>query len=119
MSNNLSECSAPPVSGVVCSGRWCGVNVGSRFNRAGFTGTLWVLVSAVPSAGVGGPAPLLGGPGIEVMLFGPAGEIRCGVQVAVSGMSAHAGEHPIGQGQIATDGPAGGAELARRVPATR
>jgi hypothetical protein len=26
-------------SGVVGSGRWCGVNVGSRVFRAGFTGT--------------------------------------------------------------------------------
>jgi len=49
------------------------VNVGSRFNRAGFTGTRGVLVSAVPSAGVGGPAPLLGGPGIEgwIVVFWP------------------------------------------------
>ena len=44
------------------------MNVDSRFNRAGFTGTQWVLISAVPSAGVGGPAFTLGGPGIEVMI---------------------------------------------------
>ena len=60
---NSGECSAPPFSGVVGSGRGCGVNVSSRVIRAGFTGTRRVLVSAVPSAGVGGPAPLLGGPG--------------------------------------------------------
>jgi hypothetical protein len=36
------------------------MNVGSRFYRAGFTGTRGVLVSAVPSAGIGGPASMLG-----------------------------------------------------------
>ena len=61
-----------------------------------------MLVSAVPSAGEGGPAPLLGGPGVEVMLLAPAGEIDRRVAVEVSGVSARAGEHPIGQGQIAT-----------------
>jgi hypothetical protein len=44
--NNSVECWAPPFSGVVGSGRWCGVNVGSRVIRAGFTGTRGVLVSA-------------------------------------------------------------------------
>ena len=60
----LLSWSAPPFSGVVSSGRWFGVNVGSRVIRAGFTDTREVLVYPVPSAGVGGPAPLLGGPGI-------------------------------------------------------
>ena len=62
------SCSTPPFSSVVGSGPGWGVNVGSRVIRAGFTGTRRVLVSAVPSAGVGGPAPLLGGPGVEVVL---------------------------------------------------
>jgi hypothetical protein len=91
VSNNSIECSAPPFSGVVGSGRGCGVNVGSRVIRAGFTGTRGVLVSAVPSTGVGNPAAMLGGPGIEVeivMLLAPAGEIHRGIQVAISGMSA-------------------------------
>ena len=35
----LFECLAPPFSGVVGSGRWCGVNVGSRVVQAGFTDT--------------------------------------------------------------------------------
>jgi hypothetical protein len=61
----------------------------------------------------------LGVRGVEVMLLAPAGEIDRGVQVAVSGMSAHAGQHPVGQRQIAADGAAGRAELARRVPAIR
>jgi hypothetical protein len=111
MPNNSEECSAPPFSGVIGSGRWCWVNVSSRFFRAGFTGTRGVLVSAVPSAGVGGPAPLLGGPGFEVMRLAPAGEIYRRVEVAVGGMSALAGERPIAQGQIAMDRAAGRAEL--------
>jgi hypothetical protein len=89
-------------------------------HRAGFTNTRGVLVSAVPSAGVGDPAPLLGGPGIEVMpviVLTPAGQVRRGVAVAVSRVSAHTGEHPIGQCQVATDDPACRAEFARRVPA--
>jgi hypothetical protein len=73
------------------------LNVSSRVIRAGFTGTRRVLVSAVPWAVVGGPAPLLGGPGIEVMLLAPAGKVHRGVAIAVGGMSAHAGEYPIGQ----------------------
>ena len=55
----LFECLAPPFSGVVGSGRWCGVNVGSRVVQAGFTDTRGVVVRAVLSAGVGalsGPA---------------------------------------------------------------
>jgi hypothetical protein len=64
---------APPSSGVIGSGRWRGLNVSSRFIRAGFTSTHAVPVSAVPSAGIGDPASLLGGPGIEVMLLAPAG----------------------------------------------
>ena len=64
VSDISGECSAPPFSGVVGSGRWSGVNFGSRVFRAGFTNTQRVLVSAVPSASVGGPASLLGGPGI-------------------------------------------------------
>ena len=59
------------------------MNVSSRVIRAGFTGTRWLLVSAVPSAGIGGPAPLLGGPGIEVMLLAPSGQIDRGVEVAL------------------------------------
>jgi hypothetical protein len=71
------------------------VNLCSRFNRAGFTGTPRVLVSAVPSAGVGGPALLLGGPGIVVMLLAPAGQVDRGVEVAISSVSARASEHPV------------------------
>lgn len=62
------ECSTPPFSGVVGSGRGCGVNVGSRVIRAGFTGTRGVLVSAVPSAGVGGPASCLGVRGSMILV---------------------------------------------------
>jgi hypothetical protein len=86
------------------------VNVCSRFNRAGFTGTHKVLVSAVPSAGVDSPASLLGGPGFVVMLMmklAPSGQIYCGVAVAVVRMSAAAAEDPVGESQIATDGTAG------------
>jgi hypothetical protein len=106
VSNNFGGCPAPPFSGVVGSDRGYGMNISSRVNRAGFTGTRGVLVSAVPSAGVGGPAPSLGRPGIEVMRFALTGEVYRRVAVAVSAMSAHAGEHPIGQRQIATDGTA-------------
>jgi len=69
VSSNSDKWSAPPLSGVIWSGRWCGMSVSSRFLRAGFTSTHGVLVGAVASAGVGGSAPLFGGPGIiEVML---------------------------------------------------
>jgi hypothetical protein len=118
--NNSGEYSAPPFSGVVGSGRWCGANVSSRFIRAGFTGTRRVLVSAVPSAGVGDPAPLLGGPGMEgwiVMGFSPAGEVSRGIGVAVSGMPAPAGEHAISQREVVADDTTLRALLARRVPA--
>jgi len=57
VSNNSVDCSTLPFSGIVGSRRWCGMDVGCRVNRAGFTGTRGVLISAVPSAGVGGPAP--------------------------------------------------------------
>ena len=40
--------------------RRCGANVSFRVIRAGFTGTRRVLVSAVPSADIGGPASCLG-----------------------------------------------------------
>ena len=93
------------------------MNVGSRVIRAGFTGTRGVLVSAVPSAGVGGPAPLLGGPGVEVMLLAPAGDVHRGVAVPIGGIFAAAGEYPIGQPQTGVDGPALWAELAGGVPA--
>src|SRR3984893_2847952 len=99
-SSKSAACAAPPFSGVVGSGRGCGVNVGSRVIRAGFTGTRGVLVSAVPSAGVGRPASLLGGPGIPgwiVVFLAPAGQVDRGVAVAVGGMSAIAGENPVGQ----------------------
>ena len=85
------------------------MDVGSRVSRAGFTGTQWVLVSAVPSAGVGGPAFTLGGPGIEVMIvmgLAPVGEIHRCIEVAVSAMTAAAGEHPVREGQCGVDGPA-------------
>jgi hypothetical protein len=94
------------------------VNVGSRFFRAGFTGTRGVLVSAVPSAGVGGPASVLGGPGIVcwiLMGLSPAGEVDRGNVVAIGAMSAPAGEHPVGQRQIDIEGTARGTELARRI----
>jgi len=115
VSNSFVECSTPPFSGVVGSGCGCGVNVGSRVNRAGFTGTRGVLVSAVPSAGVGGPAPMLGGPGIQgwiVVFLAPAGQVDRGVGVAINRMSAAAGEHAIGQRQVAANGTALGAQLA-------
>jgi len=84
------------------------VNVGSRVIRAGFTGTRWVLVSAVPSAGVGGPASLLGGPGIGVvllmMVLAPASQVDRSVGVAVCAMSTITCEHPVSQGQIAVNG---------------
>ena len=95
---------------IVGSGRWCGVNVGSRFIWAGFTGTRGVLVSAVPSAGVDGPASVLGGPGIVVLLMmslAPSRQIDRGVTVPVGGMSATAGEHPIGERQGRVNSPAG------------
>jgi hypothetical protein len=85
VSNSFHECSTPPFSGVVGSACGRGVNVSSRVNRAGFTGTRGVLVSAVPSAGVG---------------------------VAVNRMSAAAGEHAIGQRQVAANGTPVGAQLA-------
>jgi TetR/AcrR family transcriptional regulator len=44
------------------------VNVGSRVNRAGFTGTRGVPVSAVPSAGVGGRLAYIYDTYIEPML---------------------------------------------------
>ena len=112
MLNSFVECSALPFSGVVGSGCGCGVNVGSRFNRAGVTGTRGVRVSAVPSASVGGPACMLSGPGIKswiVMGLSPAGQIHCRIGVSVGGMSAAAGEHAIGQCQIAANGTALGA----------
>ena len=90
-----------------------------RFFRAGFTSTYGVLVSAVPSSGIGGPAPLLGGPGIEVKLLAPAGDVHRGAAVAVSGVSTGAIERAIGQCQIATDGTADRTDLARREPAIR
>lgn len=107
--------SSPPFSGIVGSHSGRGMNVGSRVNRAGFTGTRRVLVSAVPSAGIGGPAPLLGGPGVwrgTVMSLAPAGQIHRRVGVAVGRMSALASKHSISQGQIAADGTAGRAEPA-------
>jgi hypothetical protein len=73
------------------------VNVSSRFTPVGLTGPRGVLVSAVLSAGIGGPASVLRGPGIEVMLFAPAGEVRGGVGVAVGEISAATGEQPIGK----------------------
>ena len=98
-------CPAPPFSGVFGSVRWCGVNVGSRIFRAGFTGTRRVLVSAVPSAGVGGPAPCLevrgSGDGL-VMGVSPTGPVSTAALVSPSGaVSAAAGELPIGQRQRA------------------
>lgn len=48
--------SPPPFSGVVGSRRGCSMNVSSRVNRAGFTGTRRVLVSAVSSAEYAGPS---------------------------------------------------------------
>ena len=75
------------------------MNVSSRVIRAGFTGTRRVLVRAVPSAGIGGPASVLGGPGIVVMLMiglAPAGQVHRGVAVAIGTISAAADEDPIG-----------------------
>jgi hypothetical protein len=82
------------------------VTVGSRVFRAGFTGTRRLPVSAVPSAGVGGPASMLGGPGVEVTLvvvFAPASEIYRGVEVTVNGVSASASEHPVGKCELIVD----------------
>ena len=77
------------------------MNVGSRVFRAGFTGTRGVLVSAVPSAGVGGPASLLGGPGIWwglVLRLTPLGEVGRCVGVSGDAVPVGAGVGPIGQG---------------------
>jgi hypothetical protein len=90
------------------------VTVGSRVFRDGFTGTPRVPVSAVPSAGVGSPASLLGGPGFEVTLvvdLAPASEIDRGVEVTVNGVSASTSEHPVGERQITVDFPALRADL--------
>lgn len=91
----LVGCSAPPFSGVVCSGRWCGVNVGSRVVQAGFTGTRGVLVRAVLSAGLGSPASCLGVRGSVVVVVGlaPAGQVgrRVETSVVVHGDLADAG----------------------------
>ena len=110
MSNNSGEYLAPPFSGVIGSRRWCGVNVSSRVIRAGYTSTRRVLVSAVPSAGIVDPAPLLGGPGFEakiiMMDLAPAGQIHRRIGVAIRGMSTAADEHPISKRHIAADGPA-------------
>jgi hypothetical protein len=80
-----------------------------------------VLVSAVPSAGVGGPASVLGGPGIDVLLLiyvrRPSGEIHRGIEISVGGISATAGELPVGEPQIVVDDTALRAQLARWVPA--
>jgi hypothetical protein len=122
VSNNSGECSAPPFSGVVGSGRGCGVNVSSRSNRAGFTGTQRVLVSAVPSASVGGPASVLGGPGIEgwfSMGLAPAGQIHRRVAVAIGRMSTTTAEHAVSQRQLCVNGPAGWAQLTGGIPAIR
>jgi hypothetical protein len=90
------------------------VNFGSRFNRAGFTGTRRVLVSAVPSAGIVYPACMLAGPGLDVVILmslAPAGEVDRGVEIAICAMPAGAGEHPIGERQVAVNDPTGRAEL--------
>ena len=80
------------------------MNVGSRIIRAGFTNTS-VLVSAVPSAGIGGPASCLGVRGSMGVVMGlaPAGQIRRRIRVAVGAMAATAGEHPIRQRHLAAD----------------
>src|SRR5271168_1101212 len=111
--------SAPPFSGVVGSGRQCGVNLGSRVFRAGFTGTRRVLVSAVPSAGVGGPAPLLGGPGVwwSVVGLGPAGQVGRGIGVSVGAMPVGAGVDPVSQSQRGIALTAGRTYLAGGKPA--
>jgi hypothetical protein len=103
VSNN---CFGTALLGVVGSCRWHGVNVSSRVNRAGYTSTRSVPVSAIPSAGIGSPAPLLGGPGIQgwiVMGLAPAGQIHRSIGVAVGGIPALTSEHPIGQRHIAAD----------------
>jgi len=43
------------------------------------------MVSAVPSAGIGDPASMLGGPGFcgRAMAFCPVGKVDRGVEVAV------------------------------------
>ena len=51
------------------------------------------------------------------MGLAPAGEIDRGVAVAIAGTPTAASEHPIGQVEIATDGTAGRAQPARRIPA--
>lgn len=105
----------------VGSSRGCGVNVGSRVIRAGFTSTRWVLASAVPSASVGNPASCLGVRGSMLVVVGvaPTGEIRRGVEVAIHDMSATTCELPISQRKSRVSSRAHGAELARRVPAVR
>jgi hypothetical protein len=86
------------------------MNVGSRVIRAGFTNTM-VLVSAVPSADIGGPASCLGVRGSMGGVIGlaPAGQIRRSVKIPVGGMPATTGEHPIRQRHRSVDYPAVGA----------
>jgi hypothetical protein len=114
VSDNCVECLAPPFSGVVDSGRWGGVNVGSRVIRAGFTGTRGVLVSAVPSAGVGNPASCFGVRGSVRVVMGlaPAGQIGGRVKIAVGAMPTATGEYAVKQRQIMANSPTLRAELA-------
>jgi hypothetical protein len=99
VSNNSVECSASPFPAVVGSGRWRGVNVSSCFNRAGFTGTRRVLVSAVPSRALVARPRCLGVRGsgeVWWWVWAPAGQVHRRIGVTVGAMPATAAEHAVG-----------------------
>jgi hypothetical protein len=61
------------------------------------------------------PAPLLEDPGKIIMMgLAPAGQIHRGIGVAIRGMSAATGEHPISQYRIVADGGVPGLSSSRR-----
>ena len=78
------------------------MNVGFRVFRAGFTNTQ-VVVRAVPSADLGGPASCLGVRGSVrvVVVLAPTGQVCRRVEVTIQAMFVNADEHPISQAQIA------------------
>lgn len=92
------------------------MNVGSRVIRTAVIDTRRVPISARSSAGIGGPARCSGvrGSVCVAAILTPASQVGRGVAVAVSGVSAGAGEDAIGQLQVApycaalSTNPAGG-----------
>ena len=92
------------------------MNVGSRVVQAGFTDTRGVLVRAVLSAGVGGPASCLGVRG-SLVVVAPSGQVDGRVEVTIEVMVVGAGERPLGQSQIGAAITADRAELAGGIPA--